>query len=63
MAFALAGAAFAGVAAVLAAPTLGSRWLSWVVGGFGCLLGLVAIGSIGFSLWGKYPGFNWHFTP
>lgn len=52
-----------GVLAVVGSVNLASLWLRILLIVLGSIVGLIGILSLSLSVYGKYVGFNWHFTP
>lgn len=60
---AFAVVALAGVVLAIGGASWLSGWALALTVALGAIVALVAIGSLGFFLWGRYVGFGWHFTP
>lgn len=50
-------------AAIIWAGIASTGWLRILALIFGAGVALISVFSIIASVWGKYVGFNWHFTP
>lgn len=59
----LALTAVAGLLLILAGQAVQPGWLFITLPAAGSLLEVVALGFIGFALWGLYVGYGFHFTP
>lgn len=59
----LAAAGLGGSALVWWGAWLGGGLLGWTLLVAGSVVLLVSGGSAAFSVWGRYAGFGWHFTP